>query len=126
MTRESLSEPAIQLQKLPLLSGNIFAQNLNLTEYVLSHSPSCYFIKVEGESMRSMNIHDGDLLVVDRNLSAEANDLVIALEDDKFQLMQASAYDTQQYSLSYELSATTQKKPIQLWGVVTYIIHHCR
>lgn len=126
MTRAPFSEPTIQLQKLPLLSDTIFAQNLDLTEYVLAHSPSCYFIKVKGKSMQSMNIHDGDLLVVDRDLSPQADDLVIVMENKNFQLMQASAYDARQYALAYELSAVAPKEPPQLWGVVTYVIHHCR
>ncbi|MEM9829565.1 MAG: S24 family peptidase [Bacteroidota bacterium] len=126
MTLESSSELGIRLQKLPQLSGDVFTDRPDLNEYVLTHSSSCYFIKVKGESMESLNIHDGDLLVVDRSLSPKDKDLVIATENEEFRLMQASAYNAQQYSLDYELANIVQPQPVQVWGVITHVIHHCR
>jgi DNA polymerase V len=132
MSSQSFSQRIAQFQKLPFLSGDIFARDLDLTEYVLAHSSSCYFIKVQGNGMRSINIHDGDLLVVDRSLTARKNDLVITIEDDEFSLMRFTGQDAGQYSFfpdahsGYFPTTPSAQPSIQLWGVVTHVIHHCR
>lgn len=51
---------------------------LDLNKLLIKHPSATYFIKVSGESMRDAGISDGDLLVVDRSLSAVHGDIVIA------------------------------------------------
>lgn len=126
MSPQSFSERTAQFQKLPFLSSDIFARDLDLTEYVLAHSSSCYFIKVKGDGMRPMNICDGDLLVVDRSLSAKKDDLVIATQDGEFLLMQSTGRAIGQYSFFLDADNSPSSQTPQLWGVVTHVIHHCR
>ncbi|MEM9676305.1 MAG: S24 family peptidase, partial [Bacteroidota bacterium] len=125
---QSFSERIAQFQKLPFLSGDIFARDLDLTEYVLAHSSSCYFIKVKGNGMSPLNIFDGDLLVVDRSLSAKKNDLVIATQNGEFLLMQFAGQAIGQYSFfpDADVGDSSQNLAPKLWGVITHVIHHCR
>lgn len=52
--------------------------NLDLNEHLVRHPSATYFIRAEGESMRDVGIFCGDLLVIDRSISPNSGDIVIA------------------------------------------------
>ena len=51
---------------------------------VIKHPSATYFIRVSGESMIGAGITDGDLLVVDRSLTPEHGDIVVAAVAGEF------------------------------------------
>lgn len=51
---------------------------LDLNKFAIKHPSATYFIKVSGDSMRGAGIGDGDLLIVDRALTAVHGDIVVA------------------------------------------------
>ena len=46
-------------------------------------APRCFALRVAGESMAGREIHDGDLLVVERTAQARSGDIVVALVGDE-------------------------------------------
>ena len=57
---------------------------LDLNEFLIKRPAATYFVRVEGDSMISAGIHDGDLLVVDRSLRPASGDVIIASVDGDF------------------------------------------
>ena len=59
---------------------------LDLRDLADANSPSCYFLRVEGESMVGAGIHHGDVVVVDRALDPANGDVVVASIDGELTL----------------------------------------
>jgi DNA polymerase V len=53
-------------------------KTLSLNELCIKHPNATYFVRVDGDSMDGVGIFKGDVLVVDRSLTASHGDVVIA------------------------------------------------
>ena len=53
-------------------------KSLDLNELCVKHPSATYMVRVEGDSMMDAGIFHGDILVVDRSLSAQHGDIVVA------------------------------------------------
>lgn len=73
---------------LPLPADAHVERRLNLDEHLIEHKESTFFMRVAGDSMHGLGISDGDLLVVDRALSALEGCVVIAVVDGEFTVKQ--------------------------------------
>ena len=65
----------------PSPADDYIEQSLDLNEHVIQHPSATYFVRAQGDSMLSLGIHSGDLLVVDRALEPVQGDVVIAALD---------------------------------------------
>lgn len=53
-------------------------KRIDLNEYCINHPNATYLLLASGESMLEAGITDGSMLVVDRSITAEHGDIVIA------------------------------------------------
>ena len=102
--------------------------DIDLNAHLIKNIPSTFLIRVQGKSMESVEIHDGDLLVVDRSLDPKNFSTVVAnvneelivktylKEKDQFFLTSGSKKLKDKINL-------TENPEILIWGVVTYVIH---
>ena len=102
--------------------------DIDLNAHLIKNIPSTFLIRVQGKSMESVEIHDGDLLVVDRSLNPKNFSTVVAnvneelivktylKEKDQFFLTSGSKKLKDKINL-------TENPEILIWGVVTYVIH---
>ena len=102
--------------------------DIDLNTHLIKNIPSTFLIRVQGKSMESVEIHDGDLLVVDRSLNPKNFSTVVAnvneelivktylKEKDQFFLTSGSKKLKDKINL-------TENPEILIWGVVTYVIH---
>lgn len=51
---------------------------ISLDKLLIKHPSATYFVKVSGDSMQDAGISDGDMLIVDRALTARHGDIVVA------------------------------------------------
>jgi len=51
--------------------------DIDLNAHLIKNIPSTFLIRVQGKSMNSIGIHDGDLLIVDRSLNPKNFSTVI-------------------------------------------------
>ena len=88
-------EPTGPARKLPLWAGavpagfpspaeNYVESALDLNDYLVAHPAATFFVRTKGRSMEGAHIFDGDILVVDRALTAADGSIVIAALDDAF------------------------------------------
>lgn len=102
-------------------------RRLSLDEHMIEHNDSTFFMRVKGDSMREMNIADGDLLVVDRSLPSTHGCVVIAVVDGEFtvkQLLHTPCGPV--LRAAHPDYPDMQIKPEQdfsIWGVVKWSVH---
>jgi len=111
----------------PSPADDFMEQQLDLNEHLIQHPAATFFVRVNGESMKGADIHQGDILVVDRSLEATNGRIVIAVINGEFTVKRLRIENG-----SIQLEAEHPCYPpiriesgwdFQVWGIVTYIIH---
>ncbi|ELD5979715.1 translesion error-prone DNA polymerase V autoproteolytic subunit [Salmonella enterica] len=98
---------------------------LDLNKLLIKHPSATYFIKVGGESMHGAGISDGDLLVVDRSLSAIHGDIVIAAVSGEFTVKELRTHPYLQlvpHHHDYSAISFQNADELEIFGVVTFSI----
>jgi len=98
---------------------------LDLNKLLIRHPSATYFIKVSGESMHGVGISDGDLLVVDRSLSAVHGDIVIAAVSGEFTVKELRTHPYLQlvpHNHDYSSISFQNAEELEIFGVVTFSI----
>ena len=111
--------------------GEDYAERpLNLHDLVVPHPSSTYFIRVKGHSMIGACIHAGDVIVVDRALTAAHRKIVVvrAGQDLLLKRVQVQQRKVFLHADPPELPAIelNAQHDMEIWGVVTYCIHRVR
>ena len=98
---------------------------LDLNDFCIEDEAATFFVRASGQSMIGAGIHDGDLLVVNRARRAQDQDIVIASlggdltvkrlvrKEGRWWLMPESA---QHMPIEVNME-------LEVWGVVTHVIH---
>ena len=102
--------------------------DIDLNACLIRNAPSTFLIRVQGKSMNSIGIHDGDLLVVDRSLNPKNFSTVIANVNEELVVKTFLKEKNQSFltSGSKEIADKinlTENPEIVIWGIVTYVIH---
>lgn len=101
--------------------------SLDLTEHLIHHPASTFFMRVSGDSMTGAGIFAEDLLVVDRSLDATHNKIIVAIYDGELTLKRLRI-DDGGYLLcaenpDYPTIRVDKELEFFVWGVVTFVIH---
>lgn len=105
-----------------------FTENkLDLNEHLIRHPAATFFIRVEGNSMQDANITSGDLLIVDKALEARHGSIVVAIINGEFTVKQlyTTSFRTALIPANplYKAIEINEAHELDIWGVVTHIIH---
>lgn len=115
----------------PSPAEDYIERSLDLNEHLIRHPAATFFVRAQGESMTEAGISSGDILVVDRALTASDGRIVIAVLDGDLTVKRFRRFGGK---VCLEAASRTFSKPIefsdeselQIWGVVTYMIHEAR
>ena len=102
--------------------------DVDLNAHLIKNIPSTFLIRVQGKSMNSVGIHNGDLLVVDRSLNPKNFSTVIANINEElvvksFLREKNETFLTSGSKKPEDKINLTENSEISIWGVVTYVIH---
>lgn len=111
----------------PSPADDFVDRSLDLNEFLIKHPSATYFVKVEGTSMIGSGIHPGDILIVDRAIEPSDSSIVIAVLNGEF-LVKRFRRDSNGCRLlsenpSYKAIELKEGMHLEVWGVVTYVIH---
>lgn len=98
---------------------------LDLNKLVIKHPSATYFVRVSGDSMTGAGISDGDLLVVDRALSPEHGDIVVASVAGEFTVKELRTRPFVQlipHNSRYSPMRFQGEEELQIFGVVTFTL----
>ena len=101
--------------------------NLDLNDLVIKTPNATFYVSVKGDSMRGAGIHQGDIVVVDRALTARSGNVIVALLNGEFTLKRLYVRNNMLYLVPanpfYKANRIVEGMEFQVWGVVTYCIH---
>ena len=102
--------------------------DVDLNAHLIKNIPSTFLIRVQGKSMNSIGIHDGDLLVVDRSLNPKNFSTVIANVNEELVVKNFIKEKNKSFLISGSKKLKNEinlaeNPEIFIWGVVTYVIH---
>lgn len=105
-------------------------QALNLHDLVVKRAASTYFMRVDGDSMVGACLHAGDIIVVDRSLTATHKRIIVARLADKFTVKRLWLMHPKVYlrpeNPKYQPLEVSRHPEFEIWGVVTYCIQQVR
>ena len=97
---------------------------------MIEHPAATFFARAQGHSMTGAGIHDGDLLIIDRSLTARCGDIVIALLDGELLVKRLKREGAKVFLVSehpdYPPLRLKPEQTLDVWGVVTQSIHSLR
>lgn len=102
-------------------------ETLSLDKLVTKTPSATYFMRVSGDNAGA-RIENGDIAVIDRSLTAQHGDIVVAIVDSELVLRRfAQKKDTVELYRDDETpSETMNKEEFEIWGVVTFTLTNHR
>ena len=122
----------LNLQKVgagfPSPATDYVKDDIDLNSHLIKNSPSTFLIRVQGKSMNSVGINDGDLLIVDKSLNPKNFSTVIVNINEElvvknFVREKGQSFLTSGSKKLKDKINLTENPEVLIWGVVTYVIH---
>lgn len=94
----------------PNPATDVSLQGIDLNTLLIKNSAATYLMRISGNDWRAQGIFDGDIIIIDRALTPQTNDLVIWWYDGSFAI------------------SPKHKVPLdcEIWGIVTSVTHRYR
>ncbi|MEC5218778.1 DNA polymerase V [Actimicrobium sp. GrIS 1.19] len=98
-------------------------KRIDLNEHLLLNKDATFLFRVTGESMRNIDIFDGDTILVDRSLTPRHGHIVLAIVDEEFTVKRLHQRDGVVRLLAenpaYASLEFKDGQELRVWGVVT-------
>jgi len=91
------------------ISSNV--QGVDLNQLLITHALSTYFMRIATD-MPELDLHAGDIILVDRSLKPKKNDLVVVSQAD----------DPELKIIKFEALSSE----LEFWGVAEHVIRKLR
>lgn len=112
----------------PSPADDFVDKKLDLNEHLIRHPAATFFVRVDGDSMVDAGIHPGDLIIVDRSLHAKDRQIIVAVLHGEFTIKRLCLNEQGAILVPenplYPSIVIEPDADFQVWGVVTYVIHH--
>jgi DNA polymerase V len=97
---------------------------IDLNSELIKNPPATFLIRVQGNSMTDHKIINGDLLVVDRSLNLK-NDCIAIINFNNELVVKNIIKENNNFYIKIKLEKIliNENSDINVWGIVTYIIH---
>lgn len=111
----------------PSPADDYIADTLDLNEHLIHHKEATFFVEASGASMIGAGIHDGDILVVDKSITATNGDVIIATVDGEFTVKKLDKSDGKVRLMpenpDFKPIEFKNEQELLVFGVVTSVIH---
>lgn len=111
----------------PTAADDSIDKYVNLNSHLIHNPKSTFLVIASGDSMINANIHDGDMLVVDKSIHAKTNHIVVAsVEGDltvKRLLVEQEGIQLKAENDDYASIEIKESDDLTILGVVTHVIH---
>ena len=101
--------------------------DLDLNSYLIQHPSATFCVRVEGDSMVGAGIQSGDVILIDRSLTPQKGNIVLAVLDGEFTVKRVDVQDDKLFLIPenprLQPIEVGEESNFQVWGVVTFVIH---
>ena len=100
-------------------------QTIDLNQHCVSHPAATFYVWAGGYSMIEAGINDGDLLVIDRSVTARHGDIVLACLDGEFsiKILQTNPPALLPANPDFPPIILQEGQELDIFGVVTFVLH---
>jgi len=135
---EPLAFEYLETIEIPLLASYISAGfpspaddylegGIDISRYLIQSPASTYMMRVKGNSMVDANIHEGDILIIDRAQDAADGLPVICNLEGEFTVKTFKRIKDKAFLVpanpAYDSIEITEEMDMRVWGVVVWILH---
>ena len=110
----------------PSPAQDYMEQAIDLNKELIRHPASTFYGRVAGDSMRDEGIEEGDILVIDKSLELQDDDLAVCFVDGEFTVKRVRLEPDAAWLVpsnpDYPLIKVTKDNEFIVWGIVTYTI----
>lgn len=110
----------------PSYVSHSFQETINLDAELVINKKTTFCVRVAGQSMIDAGIDDGDLLIVDKSLHPENNNIVLAVINGDYTVKRLYRNEEGLYlqpaNRNFSPIKITEFMDFRLWGVVTGVI----
>lgn len=111
----------------PSPADDFIEKKMDLNEHLIKNPAATFVVKVSGDSMLGAGIHSGDLLIVDRSLEPLDKRVVVAALDGELAVKRIRKKGGRlclvSENPSYGDIEVRELSELNIWGVVTFVIH---
>ena len=111
----------------PSPADDYVADTLDLNEHLIHRKEATFFVQASGNSMINAGIRDGDILIVDKSITASDGDIVIATVDGEFTVKRlekkAGLVRLMPENPEFKPIVFKDEQELVIFGVVTSVIH---
>lgn len=114
----------------PSPTQSTMESTIDLNKDLIDNPESTFYARVEGDSMSEANIHEGDILIIDRSIHPSNGDIALCVVDGEFTVKYIEIH--RDHALlrpanpKYPVIRIDENDDFSVWGVVTYVIHRAR
>lgn len=101
----------------PSSADDFVERKLDLNRHLIQNPTATFFLRAQGDEMADFDIHDGDIIIVDRSKHPAEGNLVVAGSNGELTLQRA-----QSFSAEY-IPSSEGEESAEVWGVVIWIVH---
>lgn len=105
-------------------------QTLDITELLVTNPPATFYLRVSGDSMIDAGIYEKDILIVDRSLTAQHGDIVVAQINDEFTVkrfyVRNSEFILHPENPKYEPIVVKNGDEFAIFGIVTSVVRQLK
>lgn len=103
-------------------------QTIDLNQHCVSHPAATFYVRASGHSMIGEGINDGDMLIIDRAITARHGDIVLACLDGEFtvKILQTDPMALLPANPSFSPIILQEGQELDIFGVVTFVLHKTR
>ena len=110
----------------PSPAEDLGEQTVDLTRELITHPQATYLVRARGHSMTGVGIFDRDLLVVNRALTPQRGQVVLAVLDGEFTVKTLVQHQgrvaLRAANPGYPVILPKEAQTLEIWGVVTAAI----
>jgi len=102
-------------------------KSIDLNDQLVRNPTYTFFVRARGDSTKDARITSGDILVVDKAVTAANRHIVAAMLDGEFTVKRLRRRNNRVFLESgnqeFPPREITPDQELVIWGVVTYVIH---
>ena len=104
-------------------------QTIDLNQHCVTHPAATFYVRASGHSMIGEGINDGDMLIIDRAITARHGDIVLACLDGEFTVKKLQVQPVPALlpgNPDFPPIYPQEGQELDIFGVVTFVLHKTR